>query len=1324
MASLPRDGSGRWQHWQEEEEDKEEEFEKHMDENGVIGMEENGSVGSPKQWEGSLARCPTAWAFMEGVKHSKTLASDQAEGERSFDFSDLQEFELGEPRGDRNSTRSPPLDDGEELEHDGTQEDTSSPDSWSPQRDQQLDMTEDEQDQGSMAGRERQRGSWEAGSEGDGYPELSYEGQCGSEYSTSPEALRDAQALYEYDRSFIFTSEAGEELSEHSIISPSPPRVPQERSHRPGHRRDTFDSLSQLGESQDFPAETELSSPSGGHPESPLVNSTSQNLLHYLSVEDLQNTPSIDTETFPEYSYAESVDDPSRNISTVTPAGRARASQLCPAQATGPSERPAREFRAARTPPALRWVGSQQPDRARKLKKTMSPLLPSKFKRQSRSLSPRGKKGELSGSPKPSHSRPALNYGRGQLNYPLPYLSKVEPRVKFPKDDQGYRPPRGRTLPMKTRGSASPVIFKSPAEIVREVLLSSGEGSPQKCPTPTIAMVPEEFKSPKQATELVQQLQEDYHKLLTKYAEAENTIDRLRLGARVSLYADPPKPGHSVHIGTVSHGSKVITFSIPQVRKAEPLASSSSTLAPKEGSPSVSGEQVVSSLTHSGLAGLSGEDRIVSSTLLVRGDSLTQTLAAQAGKCQTQVESFEELLQSGGLTPQEQLKAFARLKKAQDALEKAYLQAREEHHQGPGGTFGGFDPHRVVEGEIFCLGMRLEELKDGIDHAAQSRSSRRSSSEPASSPHSVPTQVSKAHILSPTPSVQAPIPAVRTPYPEAPIPKDSRSHMQVDAEVSSASSEAEEGGEELPEPLRHRQLQVEQGFDHLLSHYNSFKSLPESLSLERLHLEGDNSSHEEDTPDAKDAGMERPHRKLALKEETTHVTSQLQPSEMKLSALPPGESPKQTRQSSRLPSVQAEESLPRSLSTKAKSPAVMPKPSFEEQRGQLSRQSSMASMAESTISEHPPHKPFHQAKASQPEDQRIVSPETDSGFVGSEASRVSPLTRTPERHPSHTGPPGMLGRPVRTPSAAVPRAVSLKKEPAPMDFVGMQASPRHTPTRGSALRGSLSQGTPSQSSSPPRWTNSVTSEMGQDADTTHTDSEVEGHSGASTYDRYPTKTRCPPTSSFLTSSPLVRAHHGVLDSRVKRDQAIRALQDEVSRLRQSLDESLLPSHSYPADPSSSPQATRTRRQSGGSARFPRSTAPIGKASEQNPDEFGESVPVANPARRVRSTSLPRDRPGLDLTSESGDSPPKPRNGRPKAALSSGQKPQRQSDMVTFRGAYTGKPYRLSTPGSPASRDDTGSDFCLNCQGTRTPSGKCAAIGLYSRESLAAALVLV
>lgn len=37
-------------------------------------------------------------------------------------------------------------------------------------------------------------------------------------------------------------------------------------------------------------------------------------------------------------------------------------------------------------------------------------------------------------------------------------------------------------------------------------------------------------------------LQEDYHKLLTKYAEAENTIDQLRLGAKVLGLGGVPSP--------------------------------------------------------------------------------------------------------------------------------------------------------------------------------------------------------------------------------------------------------------------------------------------------------------------------------------------------------------------------------------------------------------------------------------------------------------------------------------------------------------------------------------------------------------------------------------------------------------------------------------------------------------------------------------------------------------------------------------------------------------------------------------------------------------
>jgi hypothetical protein len=45
-----------------------------------------------------------------------------------------------------------------------------------------------------------------------------------------------------------------------------------------------------------------------------------------------------------------------------------------------------------------------------------------------------------------------------------------------------------------------------------------------------------------QQGEVIEQLQHDYDRLLTKFAMAEVTIDQLRLGAKMSLYSDSPTP--------------------------------------------------------------------------------------------------------------------------------------------------------------------------------------------------------------------------------------------------------------------------------------------------------------------------------------------------------------------------------------------------------------------------------------------------------------------------------------------------------------------------------------------------------------------------------------------------------------------------------------------------------------------------------------------------------------------------------------------------------------------------------------------------------------
>lgn len=104
-------------------------------------------------------------------------------------------------------------------------------------------------------------------------------------------------------------------------------------------------------------------------------------------------------------------------------------------------------------------------------------------------------------------SSDAPKYGRGRLNYPLPDFSKVGPRVRFPKDEN-YRPPKSRGH-KRQQGPTRPLIFKSPAEIVRDVLLSGGEtalANDTSLAHP-LTRVPQEFQTPEQATELVHQLQ-------------------------------------------------------------------------------------------------------------------------------------------------------------------------------------------------------------------------------------------------------------------------------------------------------------------------------------------------------------------------------------------------------------------------------------------------------------------------------------------------------------------------------------------------------------------------------------------------------------------------------------------------------------------------------------------------------------------------------------------------------------------------------------------------------------------------------------------------
>ncbi|XP_033923633.1 microtubule organization protein AKNA-like [Melopsittacus undulatus] len=332
--------------------------------------------------------------------------------------------------------------------------------------------------------------------------------------------------------------------------------------------------------------------------------------------------------------------------------------------------------------------------------------------------------------------------------------------------------------------------------------------------------------------------------------------------------------------------------------------------------------------------------------------------------------------------------------------------------------------------------------------------------------------------------------------------------------------------------------------------------------------------------------------------------------------------------------------------------------------------------------QHRPHK-----------EQRIVSPETDSGFVGSEASRVSPPVHTPEHRPPSTGNPSSLGPSIPIPATLHP---PWKREVTPL--------PPETTVMGTTGGTCQPPSTPSQSSSPRHWTRSPGSEAGHahGGVGTHTDSEVEGRSCAST-GGHPGTTRGPgsPPASPKTPSPpplaldppsLHLAHCDLLGSRLERDQAIRELQDEVWRLRLRLEESLRHSHSYPKG-KGTPRVTLGRRQLVTSAPLSsKDAAPVG---EPRPPVRGRVAPT----RRGRSVSLPRDRPELDLTSESDPSPTGPR-----VTPSPWKTPRSPPDAVTFRGQHTGTWYQAGVPrASTAPREELRTPECSQCRRSRAPS---------------------
>ncbi|KAK3524118.1 hypothetical protein QTP70_017975, partial [Hemibagrus guttatus] len=811
---------------------------------------------------------------------------------------------------------------------------------------------------------------------------------------------------------------------------------------------------------------------------------------------------------------------------------------------------------------------------------------------------------------------------KGQLSHPLPDFSKVEPRVRFPKSR--YTPPKSRKPPPKEDSKPeAPVVFKSPADIVREALLSNSEGPLDSIAStdsqkPLNSTMPMEFRCPLQASAMVQQLQEDYNRLLTKYAEAENTIDRLRLEAKVSLHSDPPKPSQLALSGFLKEGSKVMTLSFPQAQRAE--------LGTDAVQPT---QQRLSSATRGTPTRPSSVDSFISSWReSPAATPLTEALSKQMARFQLQVNEFEKLLKTRRLKPSEQTQGLSRLTKGQESMEKAYLAAREKHQQLQRQTewkSGPFDPSRELESLIFQSGIQLEELKEWIEQPERNQLLEATPSDPP-------------RVLQPCASVKE-----TEPQPENPACA-AHAEVMVGLEVSSVSGESDGEREEVEEdmlpsvlrPLNHKHQRVEKDFSKLMDHYQDFRDF--SKLLDRDQAEVDQNSMELRNHSPHPASIDRINSEQQWRSKNKqHSDKPLQPQPVSDSLSGPSCSSHVCNSMETLPEAPVPASaLPRKQSSGRSAAGSIKSHSSQGKRAAMGRRAS---------------KENDRALRAQLQD-GVVTPETDSGFVGSESSRLTPAVQSPvqQRTAVRATRPSVAQEKCRiNPESSAPAHTQPYSDPSRVHAIASGGAPGSLGRRGEARVRHIPSS--SASSSPLRWPSTSLqpwpsggiSELEQQSECAHSLSEDgtrQGNQHTRPSNQDPSYVR----SSSLTA-PYHHGDHLKAQSSghlANHHEAIQSLQTEVHKLREHLEGTLRgssPLHRVRAPPSPSkdirdhtrPHTSTPHPQQGDFRSLERKTA-----SKREPRETVDTVKSDHERTipRRRSASVPRFRPEPNTSTDS------------------------------------------------------------------------------------------
>ncbi|KAK7094893.1 serine/arginine repetitive matrix protein 2-like isoform X2 [Littorina saxatilis] len=324
---------------------------------------------------------------------------------------------------------------------------------------------------------------------------------------------------------------------------------------------------------------------------------------------------------------------------------------------------------------------------------------------------------------------------------------RLLPTPSAPDTNQSFRV-KSKSKSVSNINKSAPVkpTHMSLAEITRATMDETEDGAVDRSQGELSTQLKQESSKRKQATELVQQLQKEYDSLLSKYAMAELTIDQFRLGARITLHSDSPTP-NSAHSGPpVSPGTKkaqVMSVQQPSAQRAVVGHFGSGA----GNGPSLSTAQIQTADVNSRSASradkplVGGHDNVdgdgvfyesedrTSSKQPVSAETLKVNIQQQAASLNGRLDQFHTLMENRQLTLEEQEKAFENIRTDHEKLRRSYLQAKEDYNvlrrSGAGLPDGDFDGNKELEGQLFRLGMKFDEVHEHVDSNVREQTTRR-----------------------------------------------------------------------------------------------------------------------------------------------------------------------------------------------------------------------------------------------------------------------------------------------------------------------------------------------------------------------------------------------------------------------------------------------------------------------------------------------------------------------------------------------------------------------------------------------------------------------